>query len=244
MAAHLKLVKQDNFSDDEKFYFEQPATLLLLLRKNTKTHKKSKSFNVVGFTTALALHVIMVVLLLNSNTTSIESNQLIIDSIITIEQEAPTSGTTVTETPIVIQDKTPVVKKIKSMPIAQVNKSIESNSSSHENNSSQISSNNQSEELSNKQKISYEQSIASLLAQHKIYPKRAKERDIEGVVTIELDINKDGSLLSQKILSSDSPLLSDGALKMIELTGQFPAFPESLNKEFIKLIIPIKFSLR
>jgi len=244
MAALLKLIKNNNFSDDEKLYFEQPATLLLLHRKDTKVHKRRTSFNAVGFYTALLLHIVVVVILLNSNTPSFRSNQLIIDSFITIEQEAPTSGSTVTETPIVIQDKLPIVKKIKSKPITIVNKSNESSSSLRESNSSQNSSNYQSNELYNKQKISYEQSIALLLAQHKVYPKRAKERDIEGVVTIELDINKDGSLLSQKISSSDSPLLSDGALKMISLTGQFPAFPESLNKEFIKLIIPIRFSLR
>jgi protein TonB len=90
----------------------------------------------------------------------------------------------------------------------------------------------------------YAELVASKIANSKIYPRRARERGIEGDVLISLTISKDGKVLESDVIQSDSSILSNGVDDIIRSAQPFPVFPDGFNYEQVTLKVPVKFNLQ
>jgi protein TonB len=81
--------------------------------------------------------------------------------------------------------------------------------------------------------------IAQLLQENLYYPRRARKRGIEGEVVVKFRLQKDAQVKDIEIISSNSEILSRGAVKTIEnLSGEFPKPDDELT-----LTVPISYSL-
>jgi protein TonB len=91
--------------------------------------------------------------------------------------------------------------------------------------------------------VTYQQLVAAHIAKNKRYPKRARERGIEGQVLISISLFSNGSIEKLSILNSDSSLLSEGVESMIQNAAPFPAFLESMKSSSVSFQVPIRFNL-
>jgi protein TonB len=87
---------------------------------------------------------------------------------------------------------------------------------------------------------SYLKDIITLLRENLYYPRRARKRGIEGIVTVSFTIDTDASLKEIIILDSKSDILSRAAKRTLEeLSGVLPK-----PKEKIRVKLPIKYNLK
>jgi len=82
--------------------------------------------------------------------------------------------------------------------------------------------------------------IIELLQENLYYPRRARKRGIEGEVTVHFKLSVNAEVTEVKVLSSESDILSRGAIRTIEeLSFKFPKPKENLD-----LSVPIYYKLQ
>jgi protein TonB len=95
-----------------------------------------------------------------------------------------------------------------------------------------------------KARVSYRDFVATKLARAKRYPERAVRNEITGRGVLRLTINATGTVVSAKVAeSTQSEVLDDELLRMVDRAAPFPAFPESMNQTDLSLLIPVSFRL-
>jgi protein TonB len=95
-----------------------------------------------------------------------------------------------------------------------------------------------------KARVSYRDMVAAKLARAKRYPERAVRNHITGRGAIRLKIDADGAVTSVAVAeSTQSDLLDDELLRMVERASPFPAFPETMNQAELSLLVPVAFRL-
>jgi periplasmic protein TonB len=68
---------------------------------------------------------------------------------------------------------------------------------------------------------------------------------VEGVVTLNFRVNRNGHVLAREIVrSSGHPELDKEVFSMIERAQPLPPFPPSMPQDQLNLTVPIRFSLR
>jgi periplasmic protein TonB len=92
---------------------------------------------------------------------------------------------------------------------------------------------------------SWETAVVRRLQQYKRYPSEAQARRVEGVVTLNFSVNRNGRVLAHEIVrSSGHPELDKEVVSMIERAQPLPPFPPSMPEDKLALTVPIRFSLR
>jgi protein TonB len=82
------------------------------------------------------------------------------------------------------------------------------------------------------------------LQRFKSYPSGARARNEEGVVTLDFTVDRDGRVVSWRIVtSSGHPDLDAEVGTMIERAQPLPAFPASMTQAQQDFSVPIRFSL-
>jgi periplasmic protein TonB len=89
----------------------------------------------------------------------------------------------------------------------------------------------------------------SLLIKHlqhfKRYPHTARERNEQGIVVLAVSLDRDGHVLSHRIVSgSGFADLDAEVVALVERAQPMPAFPPSMREAQLDLTVPIRFSLR
>jgi protein TonB len=92
---------------------------------------------------------------------------------------------------------------------------------------------------------SWQTELVRRLQQYKRYPSEARSRGVEGLVTLNFSVNRNGRVLAHEIVkSSGHPELDEEVMSMIERAQPLPPFPPSMPEEKLALTVPIRFSLR
>jgi protein TonB len=82
------------------------------------------------------------------------------------------------------------------------------------------------------------------LQQFKNYPSGARARNEQGVVLLAFSIDRDGHVLSRRIVSGSGHADLDAeVLALVERAQPMPAFPASMTQAQLDLTVPIRFSL-
>ncbi|WP_125911856.1 energy transducer TonB [Kiloniella majae] len=91
----------------------------------------------------------------------------------------------------------------------------------------------------------YWKAVQIHLARNKRYPRKAKRRQMQGEIMIQLTLFSSGKVESYKILeSSGFPLLDKAAIKMINKSAPFPPFPASITAAQMSRRIPVVFNMK
>jgi protein TonB len=92
---------------------------------------------------------------------------------------------------------------------------------------------------------SWVRQLLAHLNRYKQYPRAARSRREEGVVTLSFTMDRNGRVLARHIAkSSGSAALDAEALAMLQRAEPLPAFPASMGGETRSFNVPIRFSLR
>jgi protein TonB len=91
---------------------------------------------------------------------------------------------------------------------------------------------------------SYLALVRGVMEAHKRYPRRAIERNHEGVVVLWFVLNRYGQVIDYKITqSSGSMLLDNEVVRLITKIKQFPLMPDEVTRDALEITIPIRFKL-
>ncbi len=92
---------------------------------------------------------------------------------------------------------------------------------------------------------SWQSFLIKHLQRFKRYPHTARDRNEQGVVVLAVSLDRDGHVLSHRIVSgSGFADLDAEVLALVERAQPMPAFPPSMREARLDLTVPIRFSLR
>jgi TonB family protein len=98
--------------------------------------------------------------------------------------------------------------------------------------------------LSNFSEQKYLRELRKMLEAQIKYPELARKRELEGIVYLSVNINKNGEILNHKIVKeSGITLLDEAALRTIKQLVFFKAFPVEMKSESIEFQFPMTYKL-
>jgi periplasmic protein TonB len=87
--------------------------------------------------------------------------------------------------------------------------------------------------------------IASTLEHNKRYPQEARARREQGVAQLAFSIDREGHVLSSRIVTSTGfALLDEETLALVQRAQPFPVPPPEVPGDEIKFMVPVRFSVR
>src|ERR1700722_10057411 len=87
-------------------------------------------------------------------------------------------------------------------------------------------------------------SISAWFASHKTYPEEARQRGVEGNVSIRFTVDRSGRVMEAALVaSSGSPLLDEAALELAR-RAVLPAFPADMTQARFTFTTTLRYSLR
>jgi len=87
--------------------------------------------------------------------------------------------------------------------------------------------------------------IQALLADHRRYPRRARQLGQQGEARLFFAVDRDGRLVESRIEhSSGHHVLDREVLAMVERAQPLPPIPEPLGRGRLELVVPVQFQLR
>jgi protein TonB len=91
----------------------------------------------------------------------------------------------------------------------------------------------------------YFSTLAAWLNKHKRYPRRARQRQQQGIVKVQFAIDDQGQVLSHRIVGSSGHRLLDQEVKeLLERASPLPPMPTEIQQAQLEITVPIVFSLR
>lgn len=95
-----------------------------------------------------------------------------------------------------------------------------------------------------KARVSYHHMVATLLAKSKRYPERAVRGRITGSGALRITISSTGNVESVEVIeSTQSTVLDEELLRMVDRAAPFPAFPAEMSQGDVTLVVPVSFRL-
>jgi protein TonB len=93
--------------------------------------------------------------------------------------------------------------------------------------------------------VAWRSALIQKLQQAKRYPEAARAHGEQGVATIGFIMDRDGHVLSVKLVhSSGSDALDQEAVAMIHRAEPLPALPAGVGTNTLTLTVPVTFSLQ
>jgi protein TonB len=94
-------------------------------------------------------------------------------------------------------------------------------------------------------KVTWQSALLGHLERHKRYPRKARRRNQQGVVTVRVRMNRDGSVASYQLESPSAyQALHKETLALIKRAQPLPPPPAQMKGESIEFVVPIVFSLK
>lgn len=93
--------------------------------------------------------------------------------------------------------------------------------------------------------LSWQKALHLHLSKHKRYPSEARNRRVQGVVTVSFTIDRQGRVTNTRIMKgSGSALLDNEALEMLSRASPLPTPPEDAASGALNLSLPIQFNIK
>jgi protein TonB len=93
--------------------------------------------------------------------------------------------------------------------------------------------------------LTWQKSLVLHLNRHKQYPVEARRRQIQGTVTINFSIDREGVVLTPRIVEgSGSGLLDDAAVDLLRRASPLPKPPNGISPDALTMSVPVKFGIR
>lgn len=87
--------------------------------------------------------------------------------------------------------------------------------------------------------------IAAILEHNKRYPREARERREQGVAQLAFSIDREGRVLSSRIVTSSGfPALDEETLALVQRAQPFPTPPPEVSGTEIKFTVPVRYGIR
>jgi periplasmic protein TonB len=91
----------------------------------------------------------------------------------------------------------------------------------------------------------WQNALATHLGRFKRYPTAARSRGDQGTATVAFTIDRDGRLVSSRIVqSSGSTLLDEETLAMLMRAQPMPKPPGTAPDSALSLVVPVRFDIR
>lgn len=91
----------------------------------------------------------------------------------------------------------------------------------------------------------YHGTLVAWLNRHKRYPSRARRLRQEGTVRVSFTIDRNGRILSHRIVTSSGHALLDQEVQaMLKRASPVPVLPSGIRESRLTITVPIRFSLR
>lgn len=91
---------------------------------------------------------------------------------------------------------------------------------------------------------SYMALVRGMLEANKRYPRRAIEREHEGVVVLWFVIDRYGKVINFRIEQSSGSTILDGeVVRLIKKVSKFPMMPDDMARDSLEITMPIRFVL-
>lgn len=91
----------------------------------------------------------------------------------------------------------------------------------------------------------YYATLQAWLERHKVYPRRALSRRLEGVVSLRFVMDREGRVLDYRIERSSGHRLLDSAVEtLIERAQPLPTIPDDIDEASLTLVVAISFILK
>lgn len=153
-----------------------------------------------------------------------------------VEQKAPAPQHKRDESRIKPKDAAKVKTESKPQPM-----STGATSPSATTSSASLSSGNESVQ---KARVSYHHMVATLLAKSKRYPERAVRGRVTGSGALRITISSTGNVQRVEVIeSTQSTILDDELLRMVDRAAPFPDFPAEMSHGDVTLVVPVAFRL-
>ena len=86
--------------------------------------------------------------------------------------------------------------------------------------------------------------VATLLAKAKRYPERAVRAHVVGSGALRLTLSSKGDVEKVEVATStQSNILDDELLRMVERAAPFPSFPSEMTQSDVTMLVPVSFRL-
>jgi protein TonB len=86
--------------------------------------------------------------------------------------------------------------------------------------------------------------IAAILEHNKRYPREARERREQGVAQLAFSIDREGRVLSSRIVTSSGfPALDEETLALVQRAQPFPTPPPEVSGTEIKFTVPVRYGI-
>jgi TonB family protein len=89
----------------------------------------------------------------------------------------------------------------------------------------------------------YARSVATIINNHKVYPRLSRFNKEEGELVVKLVVDKNGKVYSSEVkVPTVHRRLNSAALETIEKIGNFPA-PSFSSAQYVELLVPFKYQV-
>lgn len=94
-------------------------------------------------------------------------------------------------------------------------------------------------------RTTWERSLVSHVSRHKRYPANARDQRHQGSVTVQFTIDRDGRVITSRIVSSSgSAFLDEEAAAVLKRASPLPRPPTTVTGAVFDMTLPIRFRLR
>jgi len=91
----------------------------------------------------------------------------------------------------------------------------------------------------------WQTALAAHIERFKRYPAKARSNGEQGIATVAFSIDRQGRLLTSRIVqSSGSPMLDQETLAMLARAQPMPAPPSNISDNKLFFVVPVRFNIR
>lgn len=91
----------------------------------------------------------------------------------------------------------------------------------------------------------WQKDVSSAIAKKQSYPRAALRKEIEGKVSVEINIDREGQIVAHNIVSSSGHEVLDREIpKLMSRVSPLPKPPSGASTDELKMVVPLAWALQ